>query len=62
MLGKAHYEEGRILWYNNGRIKSKFNMASRGFYHRHMIKLDDQYCEVCQAKHQGISLLLQDGT
>jgi hypothetical protein len=27
-----------------------------------MIKLDDQYCEVYQAKHQGIPLLLQDGT
>jgi hypothetical protein len=27
-----------------------------------MIELDDQRCEFCQVKHQGISLLLQDGT
>jgi hypothetical protein len=46
MLGKAHYEERRSLWYNNGRSKSKLNMASRGFHHRHIIKLDDQYGEV----------------
>jgi hypothetical protein len=31
MLGKAQYEERRSLWYNNGRIKSKLNMASRDF-------------------------------
>jgi hypothetical protein len=62
MLGKAHYKERRSLWYNNGRIKSKLNMTSRRFHHRHMIEIDDQYCEVYQAKHQGISLLLQDGT
>jgi hypothetical protein len=31
MLGKAHYEERRSLWYNNGRIKSKLNMASWDF-------------------------------
>jgi hypothetical protein len=30
-LGKAHYEERRSLWYNNCRIKSKLNMASRDF-------------------------------
>jgi hypothetical protein len=46
----------------DGRIKSKLNMASKGFHHRHMIKLDGQYCEVYQEKRQGISLLLQDGT
>jgi hypothetical protein len=33
-----------------------------GFHHGHMIEIDDQYCEIYQAKHQGISLLLQDGT
>jgi hypothetical protein len=27
-----------------------------------MIEIDDQCCEVCQEKHQGISFLLQDGT
>jgi hypothetical protein len=62
MLGKAQYEERRSLWYNNGRIKIKVEYGIKGFHHRHMIKLDDQYFEVYQAKHQGISLLLQDGT
>jgi hypothetical protein len=31
MLGKVHFEERRSLWYNNGRIKLKMNMASRDF-------------------------------
>jgi hypothetical protein len=31
MLGKEHYEERRSFWYNNGRIKSKINMASMDF-------------------------------
>jgi hypothetical protein len=31
MLGKAHFEERRSLWYSNGRIKLKLNMASRDF-------------------------------
>jgi hypothetical protein len=37
-------------------------MASKGFHHWHMIEIDDQCCELCQEKHQGSSLLLQDGT
>jgi hypothetical protein len=61
MLSKAYFEERRSLWYSNGRI-IKVEHGIKGFHHRHMIKLNGQYCEVYQAKHQGISLLLQDGT
>jgi hypothetical protein len=62
MLSKAHFEERRSLWYNIGRIKSKVEYGIKRFHHRHMIEIDDQYCEIYQAKHQGISLLLQDET
>jgi hypothetical protein len=46
-----------------GIIMGELNQVEygiKGFPHRHMIEFDDQYCEVY--KHQGISLLLQDGT